>query len=584
MKIKVLDNDTILKIAAGEVIERPASVVRELVDNAIDAGASTISVEVFEGGLDRIVISDDGEGMTPEELDLAVERHATSKIVSGQDLFNIQTMGFRGEALASIGAVSHLSITTRTTQGIAGSRLEVKGGEKGEVEPASSPQGTRIEVAGLFYNTPARMKFLRKPATEFSTIAEVVHQKVLARPGIRFKLSHNGKSSLMSPGTGSLMDSIACVAGTDIAEGLLECNLSLDGYAVTGYVAAPTFHRSNRAMQYFTVKGRPVSVRLMGSAVERAFHTLLPVRRYPIAFLNLDLPAHQVDVNVHPAKREVKFTDTNTIFRLVHRACLQALTEITSPSIATSTTENYSTEIRTKEERNQQMNTPSRPWHKAYNPLPQHSFGVQETQVQQLRLDSALPEPGLEFTILGQVFSSFIVVATPQELRLVDQHAAQERVLYEKFLHLLHRGERPSQVVVPVETVLSGRTHQFVQAQLHRLAELGFKIELTETGIVMREVPILFKKVLSAEDIVEILEHLQDADGEEFGLTDYSQTALMLMACKDAIKANQRLSDAEARKLLLDLEGCDNSRTCPHGRPIWVAFDRVNLEKMFARR
>ncbi len=583
MKIKVLDNDTILKIAAGEVIERPTSVVRELVDNAIDAGASTIAVEVFEGGLDRIVVSDDGEGMTPEELNLAVERHATSKIVSDLDLFNIQTMGFRGEALASIGAVSHLSITTRTAQGIAGSRLEVRGGEKGEVEPASSPQGTRIAVAGLFYNTPARMKFMRKPATEFSAIAEAVHQQVLARPGIRFKLSHNGKVSLVSPGTGSLVDSIACVAGTDIAEGLLGCNLFLDGYAVTGYVAAPTFHRSNRAMQYFTVRGRPVNVRLMGSAVERAFHTLLPVRRYPIAFLNLELPAHQVDVNVHPAKREVKFTDTNTIFRLVHRACLQALTEIIGPSLATSATEDYSTEIRTEEERNQ-VNIPSRPWHKAYNPLPQSSFRIQETQVQQLRLDSALPEPGHEFTILGQVFSSFIVVATPQELRLVDQHAAQERVLYEKFLHLLHRGERPSQVVVPVETVLSGRTHQFVQAQLHHLAELGFKIELTETGIVMREVPILFKKVLSAEDIVEILEHLQDADGEEFGLTDYSQTALMLMACKGAIKANQRLSDAEARKLLLDLEGSDNSRTCPHGRPIWVAFDRVNLEKMFARR
>lgn len=333
MKIRILDQETILKIAAGEVIERPASVVRELLDNAVDAGASSIGIEVFEGGLDRIIISDDGEGMTPEELRLAVERHATSKIAGAQDLFNISTMGFRGEALASIGAVSRLAITTRTRDAVAGCRLEVRGGEKGAVEATSSPQGTRVEVEGLFYNTPARMKFLRTPATEFSAIAEVVHRQVLARPGIRFRLSHNGKLVLVSPGAGSLVDAIACVAGTDIAEGLLECNLALDGYTVTGYIAKPAFHRSNRAMQYFTVNGRPVNVRLMGSAVEKAFHTLLPVRRFPIAFLNLDLPGDQVDVNVHPAKLEVKFTDSSAIFRLVYRACLEALTAVTGATL-----------------------------------------------------------------------------------------------------------------------------------------------------------------------------------------------------------------------------------------------------------
>lgn len=201
-----------------------------------------------------------------------------------------------------------------------------------------------------------------------------------------------------------------------------------------------------------------------------------------------------------------------------------------------------------------------------------------------MRLDTQTAEAEPEFSVLGQVFSSFIVVATPHELRLVDQHAAQERVLYEKFVGLLERGERPSQVVVPVEAPLSGRAYQFVQAQLHRLAELGFKLELTDTGMIIREVPILFKKVLSAEDIGEIIEYLQDSAAGEFDLTDYSQAALMLMACKGAIKANHRLSAAEARQLILELERCENSRTCPHGRPIWVSFDRVNLEKLFARR
>jgi DNA mismatch repair protein MutL len=581
MKIRILDQETILKIAAGEVIERPASVVRELLDNAVDAGASSIGIEVFEGGLDRIIISDDGEGMTPEELRLAVERHATSKIAGAQDLFNISTMGFRGEALASIGAVSRLAITTRTRDAVAGCRLEVRGGEKGAVEATSSPQGTRVEVEGLFYNTPARMKFLRTPATEFSAIAEVVHRQVLARPGIRFRLSHNGKLVLVSPGAGSLVDAIACVAGTDIAEGLLECNLALDGYTVTGYIAKPAFHRSNRAMQYFTVNGRPVNVRLMGSAVEKAFHTLLPVRRFPIAFLNLDLPGDQVDVNVHPAKLEVKFTDSSAIFRLVYRACLEALTAVTGATLPKKE------EGHMVEPDDVPISRPAaspRPWSRPYTPQPQPRPGVREPQVEQLRLDTQTAEAEPEFSVLGQVFSSFIVVATPHELRLVDQHAAQERVLYEKFLGLLERGERPSQVVVPVEAPLSGRAYQFVQAQLHRLAELGFKLELTDTGMIIREVPILFKKVLSAEDIGEIIEYLQDSAAGEFDLTDYSQAALMLMACKGAIKANHRLSAAEARQLILELERCENSRTCPHGRPIWVSFDRVNLEKLFARR
>lgn len=567
MKIRVLDNETILKIAAGEVIERPASVVRELVDNSIDAGATNITVEVFGGGLERIVVNDDGEGMEPAELSLAVERHATSKISSGQDLFNLHTMGFRGEALASIGAVSQLTITTRTKEAVAGSRLAVRGGEKGEVEPASSPQGTQTAVEDIFYNTPARMKFLRKPATEFSAIAEVVHQQILAQPGIRFRLSHNGRAILTSPGTGSLVDSIACLAGTEIAEGLLECNLSLEGYVLTGYIAAPSFNRSNRAMQYFTVNQRPVNVRLMGSAVEKAFHTLLPVHRFPIAFLNLALPPDQVDINVHPAKREVKFSNSNIIFRLVYRACLQALTE-TGASLP------------------QETGVPLTEQPYPAGPIPStraYSFNPSIHEAEQMYLDVQFSgEP--EFTILGQVFSSFIVVATPGELRLVDQHAAQERVLYEKFLHLLEKGERPSQVVVPIETPLSGRTYLFVQAQLHHLVELGFKIELSDAAMTVREVPILFNKVLSNQDIVELIEQLQNAETTEFELGDYSQAALMLMACKGAIKANHPLSPGEAHQLLLDLYRCKNSRTCPHGRPIWVAFDRTNLKKMFARR
>lgn len=571
MKIKILDQDTILKIAAGEVIERPASVVKELVDNAVDAGAGSIIVEIFDGGREKIVVTDDGEGMTPEDLILAVERHSTSKISSGRDLFAISTMGFRGEALASIGAISAMTITTRTKNALGGSKLFVRGGEKGEVQSASSPVGTKITVTDLFFNTPARKKFLRKASTEFTAIHEVCQQQVLAAPGIRFKLLHNGKSVLVAPGNGSLVAAIASLMGTELAENLFACSLARDNYSVAGYVASPKYHRSNRAMQYFTVNRRPVSLRLMGSAVEKAFHTLLPVNRYPIAFLNLNLPGSEVDVNVHPTKKEVKFADSSTIYRLVYQACLQALAPVTAPS----------------PERGESLERDFTPWPRlrpslTYTNTPERQQRLQETA--QLGFEPVFSHREADWEILGQVFSTFIVVATPEELRLVDQHAAQERILYERFLHLLQSGTRPGQVVIPVETPLSGRASQYIRASLPRLTELGFNLELTDSGMIVKEVPILFKKILSSEDILEIVEKLEEYESTEYGLNDYSQTALMLLACKGAIKAKQKLSASEARQLLEDLQGCENSRTCPHGRPIWVAFDRVNLEKMFARR
>jgi len=582
MKIKALNQETIEKIAAGEVIERPASVVKELVDNAVDAHATNITIEVWDKDRQELIISDDGHGMGADDLKLAVERHTTSKISRGEDLFALKTMGFRGEALASIAAISVLTITTRTADSVGGSRLVVKGGKKGEVEAAASPTGTKISVADLFFNTPARRKFLRKSSTEFSTISQAVQQQILAWPGIRFQLFHNGKKVLASPGTNSLTDAIASLAGTDIAENLLECTWDYEGYSLTGRIATPEYHRSNRNMQFFTVNRRPVHVPMLGSAVEKAFHTLLPVNRHPIAFLNLEVPTSEVDVNVHPTKKEVKFSDSSSVFRLVHRACVQALTAAINeevkharpPALSQTFTPRESIKREGKEIIPQITPKLASP---RQSPPPIR-------QVRQLELDAVAPNHEPEFTILGQVFSSFIVVATPQELRLVDQHAAQERVRYEKFLKMVKSGQRPSQVTLPIETSLSGRMQQFVQVHLARLAELGFRIDLQDGGMVVKEVPILFRKALSGEDIIEIIDHLQESEGDEFDLGDYSQAAMMLLACKGAIKANHRLSTGEARQLLVELSRCDNSKTCPHGRPISVAFDRVNLEKMFARR
>lgn len=576
MKIKVLDQETVLKIAAGEVIERPASVVKELMENAVDAGAVNVGIEVFSRDEDRIVVWDDGTGLSPEDLALAVERHATSKISNGDDLFAVGTMGFRGEALASIGAVSEMTITSRTKNAVEGSTLVVRGGDKGKVQPASSPVGTRVTVENLFYNTPARKKFLRTRGTEFSAISEVVQQHILAWPEIRFKLQHNGRAILSSPGTGSSVDAIASVAGTEIAENLLECNGEVEGCSVRGYIASPNIHRGNRAMQYFTVNRRPVSVRLMGSALDKAYHTLLPVNRYPIAFLNLEIAKAEVDVNVHPAKREVKFTDSSIVYKLLYNACLQTLAEVTSAKVTSS--EYVPEPIPWKSGTDGAVGkSPG-----SYNVPVQPRESVRE--VSQLRMEAVTQAQRSDYTILGQVFSSFLVVATAAELRLVDQHAAEERVLYEKYRNILKAGQRPGQAVIPIEMPLSGRLRQFLELHLPRLVELGFKIELNDAGMIVREVPILFKKVLSDRDLIEILEQIQEREGISYDLSDYNQAALMLLACKGAVKANHRLSNAEASQLLADLDKCENSRTCPHGRPIWVAFDRVNLEKMFARR
>lgn len=580
MKIKLLSEETILKIAAGEIVERPASIVKELVENSIDAGANTVVVEVFNGGLEKIIVRDNGEGMSSEDLPMAVHRHSTSKIAESDDLFNIVTMGFRGEALASIGAIAKMTITTGRSVDTAGSTLTMVGGSIGEIMPAANPSGTWVIVEDLFYNTPVRKNFMRKQVSEFSALAEIVQQYVLARPSISFKLSHNHKTILSSPGTGSLIDAIASLMGVEIADNLIECRGSNKDYNISGYLAGPNFHRSNRQMQFFTVNDRPVNLRLAGSALEKAFHTLLPTQRYPIAFLNIKAPPGKVDINVHPTKRQLKFSDASSIYTLVFHSCQEALKPFLElplrPYEINLPKQNYSllSPIGDKDQR--QYYTPS--------PTFDVNRGSEELIQEAFPLQSAVVAAESGYTILGQVFSTYIVVATNQELRLVDQHAAQERVLYEEYLHLLSQGKKVGQVIIPIETPLTGYSRHFIEVWLPQLSELGFKISLTEDGMIVRETPIIFKKILSLGDIMEIVSILQDQQDSQYSLTDYKQAALMLMACKGAIKANQRLSSNESIQLLIDLDACENSRTCPHGRPTWIAFTKTDLEKLFARR
>jgi DNA mismatch repair protein MutL len=591
MRINYLDADTINRIAAGEVIARPASIVKELVENAIDAGSRRITVTADEGGLTSLSVSDDGEGMTAEELVVAVERHTTSKIGPGADLVNIFTLGFRGEALASIAAVSQLEITSRPPEALAGARLRVRGGRQESLEPAACPPGTTMVVRDLFFNTPARKKFLKRPATELSAITDVLQQIAFTRPEIKFSFNHNGRQLLSTPGNGSLRDTAASLLGLETAEALLECQGTRAGYSLRGFIANPSVHRSSRSYQFFSVNGRPISNRMMASALEKAFSTLLPVQRYPIAVLNLEVPAQTVDVNVHPAKQEVKFSDSDTIFRLVYFSCLDALSggivreaeTVISPQTPESLPQS-ATDVATEKE----VDGAEFP---RIQPRPQWTAAkVRETKPQGSSIQETLfrqwpagPAQG-RTTVLGQVLATYLVVETHRGLMLVDQHAAQERILYERYLGLLRSGQVPSQAVLPLRVSAGPSLLSKIQERLPELANLGFKLEIIQDGFILKEAPILFKKALGAGDMLAMVEGLLGGDNPDFSLGDYHQVTLHMMACKDALKANQTLSPTEAARLLTDLEACQNSATCPHGRPISVTLDRSALEKMFARR
>lgn len=573
MRINTLDEGTIEKIAAGEVIERPASVVRELVDNAIDAGADSITVQLDSSEPPTITVTDNGGGMTAEELAVAVERHTTSKIRTDRDLLAIATLGFRGEALASINAVSKLTITTRTPDNPQGSKLTVQGAKKKAVEAAAAPVGTRVTVADLFFNTRARRKFLRSRGAENAAITATMQQFSLAWPAIRFRLGNNKRTVLASPGTGNLRDAVAAIMGTELAQALLPCEYREDDYSLSGYIAHPRQHRSNRNLQYFTVNKRPVSLRQAAAAVEKAYHTLLPQRRYPVVFLNLTVPGNRVDVNVHPTKRELKFADGNIVFRLCYHGCQAALEPVTRPV------------------------SPSEQDNDGQRPIPGLDGKYSPRRIERDRYFRPRPAPAAvqldlrplagqqpEEKILGQILSTYLVVDSGGGLRLIDQHAAQERVMYEKFTHMLEAGERPSQVMIPLEVQLPGHLLQFVRSRHGDLTALGFKLRLTDQGVLVQEVPLVFKKMISEADIVTIMEQLMQGEEGEMSLADHNQAALMMLACKSALKANQKLSPGEARELLAQLAQCKNQVTCPHGRPISVSFDRSDLEKMFARR
>ncbi len=556
MPIRALDPKVIARIAAGEVVERPASVVKELVENSLDAGSSQISVEVRGGGISLIRVTDNGAGIPSDEMELAFDRYATSKVKSLDDLESIQSLGFRGEALPSIAAVAEVEMTSCATDE-TGSYLELRDGKITSQGSRGRSRGTAVTVKDLFRRVPARLKFLRSAATENSHIANVVSQYALAFPEVKFSLLIDGRSALRTPGSGRLIDSLVAVYGADIAGNMIELNdEATQAPRISGMVSSPDVNRSGRGNLSFFVNRRWVNSRLLAKALEEAYHGLLMVGRHPLAVINISMPPADVDVNIHPAKSEVKFRSDSLIFGALQRVVRRALNaQVTVPRVRTTTEPVFPTEL------------------KEVTHIPY--AGVSQAPP---AFTPALSLPVLR--VLGQLNSSYIVAEGPEGLYLIDQHAAHERVLFEKLEQ--QRAQQKLEVqglLEPVTFEVSPRQEAILKSRYQDLAEFGFDIEpFGERTFLVRAMPVLVHDRDWAGMLRELLDSLSAGDK-----SGWAEDIIITMACHGAVRAGQVLTDAEMRDLVRQLEQCATPNTCPHGRPTMIHLGYAQLKKEFGR-
>ena len=575
MVIRILPPEIASQIAAGEVVERPASVVKELLENSLDAGARDISITVKGAGRQSIEVADDGSGIPVEELSLAVSRHATSKLHRAEDLFQISSLGFRGEALASIGSVSRLTITSSANDSRTGGRIRVEGGQVETVQPVGAPKGTVVRVEELFFNVPARLKFLKSDITERRHIDDLVTRYALAYPMVRFRLLQDGREVLHTSGNGNRREVLAALYGVDIARQMLEVLADYDKIKVTGFISPISLTRSNRREITFFVNGRWIQDGALTSALMQAYHTMLMVGRYPLAALFLDLPAQMVDVNVHPAKGEVRFREKDQVFSGVQRAVRRALLAYTPvPELS----EQMDWALRRKTSALDVLN-----WGTSSGGQRDAGFETEAT-FQPSNLQPSTPLQGVPLLrLVGQVASAYLVAEGPDGLYLVDQHAAHERVLFERFL-AQRVGTNPSQTLlqpVPVDFPPAGA--RLLGEQLPILRHLGFEVEeFGSNTFLVRAIPAL----LSGSDPKEALRVLvEEFEEDETPLGNEIEAKVIARVCKRAaVKAGQNLSPEEQKALLRDLEACQSPRTCPHGRPTMIHLSVDLLERQFGRK
>ena len=688
-KIVLLDELTINKIAAGEVIERPASVVKELVENSIDAGATNITVEIQNGGISKIRIIDNGSGMSKDDLEFAFERHATSKIRKADDLENVKSMGFRGEALASIAAIAHVELVSKTEDDSIGHKIVVEGGKILEIEDSASQKGTTITVSNLFFNTPVRYKFLKKDFTEAGYIEDAVTRIAIANPNIAIKLINGNKTIIQTNGNGDLKTVIYTIYGKEIAEGLLEVNYEYEGIKVTGAIGKPEIARNNRSYQMFFVNKRYIKDKTLSAGVEQAFKGLIPIGKYGVVVLNIEIEPNKIDVNVHPTKLEIRFQEEQKVFKAIYHSVKDTLLkgdlvkeverepiveeqklevnqepakleenqikteQVVEPKVETEDIkksgfmglfkkkekdadefiENYSTntlqeifaqknvgqpekvEIPTQEqkdkmediiERQKELENPKveEPTSKDFDEMYVKTFGklpeTQKIEEDSNKIDvKTLKEVGNisvfeekenynaipKYKFIGALFSTYLVIEMKDEIYIIDQHAAHERVMYEKVKKNFYNNmEKDSQIMLLPDIIeLSHKERAIVKENTELFKKAGFIIEeFGDNTIRLIGVPSLCMDLDTKELFLEILDEI-----DTVAITakqEKEDKFISTIACKAAVKANMKLTNEEVDTLMRQLLVLPNPFTCPHGRPTAIKMTRYDIERKFNRK
>ena len=619
-EIRQLSPSVINKIAAGEVIERPASVVKELMENSVDAGASRVDVTVAQGGTESIRIVDNGCGIRPDQMMLAIASHATSKIEDAEDLFNVETLGFRGEALASIAEVSRMTVRSCTDGATEGAELEINGGKAEPVKPCGCPVGTSIEVRNLFFNTPVRRRFMKANQTEMGHITEAFTRLALVHPHVHFKLQHNGRVTQDLPAADNWKDRIAHFYGKDLADALIWVESEEEGIRLAGFVADPVFNRSHTRMQYLFLNGRHIRDRSLQHALREAYRGLLLTGRYPIAFLKLDMPSHLVDVNVHPTKLEVRFQDARKLYS-------QLLSTIRNKFLSTDLT----ARVHEHSERTDTAGTPTasaeRPQNLGLsyprsdvNPIgtgsqysgsgvgqfagaapivPADNYRLPESFQQALdssnlpanteRLDvnpAAADVPSqLPVSTLGlQVHNRYLITQDESGMLVIDQHALHERVLYEQLREKILAGELETQrLLVPEPVSMSGPEAAAAMEHKALFEQIGIEIEpFGGDTILVSSYPAMLRRVRPAELIRQLIDEIMVGEKQP-DRRDVLDELMHMMSCKAAVKAGDPLTPEEIHSLLMQRHLFHDTHHCPHGRPTALVFTRDELDRRFER-
>lgn len=640
--IHILDDITVDKIAAGEVVERPASVIKELVENSIDAHADKIEVEILAGGTSFIRVTDNGDGMDNPNARLAILRHATSKIKQVDDLMSIDTLGFRGEALPSIAAVSRFNLITRRPQDDLGTTIKLTGGRIDEIEDMGCNIGTTIKVEDLFFNVPARKKFLKTTTTEANKINDFIIKLALSKPNIAFKLINNNKIAITTPGNGSLYDAIECIYGTKVSEELLPIEAITDDIKVTGFISKPAIIRSSRSWQTFVINGRVVNSRIISKAIDNAYHSLLPKSGYPFVILNIEINKRTIDINVHPQKAEIKFEDESLLFKTIYHAVLEAVKPSDNQALSDFAIPVTDKALHIEKTVPEQINmdlpednpsTPSNSFKQnSINHIPSlknntspltaglnkfrqaretlhpnlsnhHSNTIQETAIRDYQTNTTtnpqtninisskenltdcstqLLKEAVNLTPIGQIDTCFIVAQGPNGgMYIIDQHAAHERILYDKFAKQTER--------IPVQPLLmhlfldvNNSELTLIEENQQILYDLGFNVELAgQNQIRLKEVPADIRPQESEDIFREILISLSQLHTPT--PQEIRHSCLAMTACKAAIKAGDVLNITQMKIILNELAQTTLPYTCPHGRPTIIKFSTYDLEKMFKR-